>query len=80
MSFPLGVNILELLISMFCISTVVLLAEILVTCLISFELFYNPIQITTGLFAYVMILLLLGWIGFLLGEYTFNSLKNDRKK
>lgn len=65
----LGVKVLELVISMFCMSTMIFLIQIVFVCFISFELFSNPIQITNGLFIYFIIMLLLGWIGFLFGKY-----------
>ncbi|XP_022175207.1 ABC transporter G family member 23-like [Myzus persicae] len=65
-----GVKILELLISMFCITTVLLLLQTSFSYFISHVLFSNPIQITNGLFVYVLLLLLLGWIGFLYGLLT----------
>jgi len=65
--FVSGVKILELIISMLCITTVLLLLQTSSSCFISYFLFLNPIQITNGLFVYVLLLLLLGWIGFLFG-------------
>ncbi|XP_060841940.1 ABC transporter G family member 23-like isoform X1 [Rhopalosiphum padi] len=65
-----GVKILELLISMFFITTLLLLLQVSASCFISYAIFSNPIQITNGLFIYVLLLLLLGWIGFLFGLFT----------
>ncbi|XP_025200634.1 ABC transporter G family member 23-like [Melanaphis sacchari] len=65
-----GVKIMDLLISMFCIVTLLLLFQMSTSCFISYFLFLNPIQITNGLFVYVLLLLLLGWIGFLFGLFT----------
>ncbi|XP_060878331.1 ABC transporter G family member 23-like [Metopolophium dirhodum] len=65
-----GVKILELIISMLCITTVLLLLQTSSSCFISYFLFLNPIQITNGMFVYVLLLLLLGWIGFLFGLLT----------
>ncbi|XP_025415790.1 ABC transporter G family member 23-like isoform X1 [Sipha flava] len=65
-----GVKILELLISLFCINTIILIAQMIMTCFISYVLFFNPLQITSGLFVYVFILILLGCMGFFFGLLT----------
>ncbi|KAL5245483.1 hypothetical protein ACI65C_012893 [Semiaphis heraclei] len=65
-----GVNILELILSIFCITTVLLLLQTSSSYFISYVLFLNPIKITNGMFVYVLLLLLLGWIGFLFGLLT----------
>jgi len=67
--FVSGVKILELILSMLCITTVLLLLQTSSSYFISYVLFLNPIKITNGMFAYVLLLLLLGWIGFLFGKY-----------
>lgn len=67
--FVSGVNILELILSIFCITTVLLLLQTSSSYFISYVLFLNPIKITNGMFVYVLLLLLLGWIGFLFGKY-----------
>lgn len=66
----LGVTILELFISMFIINTVTLVVQMVIPLLIAYVLFMNPIQITHGLFVYVFIMLLLGWLGFFFGKYV----------
>ncbi|CAI6347958.1 unnamed protein product [Macrosiphum euphorbiae] len=65
-----GVKILELIISMLCITTVLLLFQMSFSCFISYILFLNPIQITNGMFVYALLLLLMGWLGFLFGLLT----------
>lgn len=65
--FVSGVKILELIISMLCITTVLLLFQMSFSCFISYILFLNPIQITNGMFVYALLLLLMGWLGFLFG-------------
>lgn len=46
---------------------------------IVYVVFSNPIHITSGLFIYAFITLLLGWIGFLFGELDVHFLKYKKK-
>lgn len=67
--FVLGVTILELLISMYFINIMITIIQMIGPLLIAYVLFSNPLQITIGLFVYVLIMLLLGSIGFFFGKF-----------
>ncbi|XP_060841435.1 ABC transporter G family member 23-like isoform X1 [Rhopalosiphum padi] len=62
-----GVTILELLISMFCISNFLILAHSVTAVIIAYVIFSNPIQLTSGLFMYAALIIIMSWIGFLFG-------------
>jgi len=62
-----GVKVIELVISIFVISTMLLFIQMFFACIISFVLFYHPIQMTNGLFVYTLVMFILGCIGFLFG-------------
>lgn len=62
-----GVTILELLISLFIIITFLFTIQMAVPIFVAYVLFPNPILITNGLFMYSIVMVLLGWIGFLWG-------------
>lgn len=66
--FVSGVTALELLISMFCIANVIIIIQSCVPLLVVYILFSNPILITNGLIAYLIMIILLGWIGFFCGR------------
>uniref|UniRef100_A0A2S2PCJ4 ABC-2 type transporter transmembrane domain-containing protein n=1 Tax=Schizaphis graminum TaxID=13262 RepID=A0A2S2PCJ4_SCHGA len=67
MNFVSGVTILELLISMFCISNFLILAHSVTAVVIVYAFFSNPIHLTSGLFMYAMLVIIMSWIGFLFG-------------
>lgn len=77
-SAPEGVKLMELLTSLFCMCTVILVAQMVFTCFISYVVFVNPIMITPGLVMYALVLLLAGWMGFFFGK--LQQVFNDRKK
>ncbi|XP_050422032.1 ABC transporter G family member 23-like [Adelges cooleyi] len=62
-----GVTALELLSSMFFINTVIIFIQMTLSMLIVYVLFSNPVQITTGFYAYILLVILLGCIGFFFG-------------
>ncbi|VVC31700.1 AAA+ ATPase domain,P-loop containing nucleoside triphosphate hydrolase,ABC transporter-like,ABC [Cinara cedri] len=62
-----GVKIFEFIISLFCIITALILVQMFTTCFIAYVILNNPIQITSGLFAFSILLLILGWLGFFFG-------------
>ncbi|KAE9545466.1 hypothetical protein AGLY_001009 [Aphis glycines] len=62
-----GVTILELLISMFCISNFLILIHSGIAVIIAYVFFSNPILISSGLLMYAMLIIIMSWIGFLFG-------------
>lgn len=62
-----GVTILELLISMFCISNALIMSHSFISIIIAYVLFPNPIIISSGLLMYVILVIIMSWIGFLFG-------------
>lgn len=62
-----GVTILELLISMFCISNFLILIHSGMAVIIVYVFFSNPIYISNGLFMYAILIIIMSWIGFLFG-------------
>lgn len=73
----LGVKVLEMVISIFIIDTVIVVSQMFVICYIAFVYFTNPIEITNGLFLYIILIVCIGWAGFLSGEYFMISNKNS---
>lgn len=68
-SSVLGVKVLELLISMLCINTMLVIIQSIMIMLIVFVYFSFPIIINSGIFVVIILLLLIGWIGFFAGRY-----------
>ncbi|VVC25930.1 Hypothetical protein CINCED_3A000710 [Cinara cedri] len=64
-----GVNLPECVLSLFFISTIIQLIQIIVSCFILFGYYSNPVQITSGLFTYVLVLSFLGWVGYFIGIF-----------
>uniref|UniRef100_A0A2H8TY93 ABC transporter G family member 23 n=1 Tax=Melanaphis sacchari TaxID=742174 RepID=A0A2H8TY93_9HEMI len=62
-----GVTVLELLISMFCISNLLILGHSATIFIITYVFYSNPIYLSSGLFVYAMLITIMSWIGFLFG-------------
>ncbi|XP_060879231.1 ABC transporter G family member 23-like isoform X2 [Metopolophium dirhodum] len=62
-----GVTILELLISMFCISNILIVGHSFISIIIAYVLYPNPIILSSGIFMYVILVIIMSWIGFLFG-------------
>lgn len=58
---------------MFFINMITTFIQMVTTNLIVFVIFSNTIQISTGLFVYMVIMILMGFIGFLFGKNIENS-------
>lgn len=67
--FVSGVTITELFISMFCFANVLLVVHLIFPIVNTYVFFSNPIELTNGLIVYAILLILLGWLGFLFGMY-----------
>lgn len=65
----IGITILEVVISITCIQTVIHIIQTISVMFVTYFVFLNPIEITNGLFAFVFIILLTGWLGLLYGMY-----------
>ncbi|XP_022175206.1 ABC transporter G family member 23-like [Myzus persicae] len=66
-SMTAGITILEVVISITCIQTVIHIIQTISVMFVTYFVFLNPIEITNGLFAFVFIILLTGWLGLLYG-------------
>ncbi|XP_016664258.1 ABC transporter G family member 20 [Acyrthosiphon pisum] len=62
-----GVTILELLISIFCMTNVLIVGQSFIPIFIVYVLYPNPIILSSGIFMYVILLIIMSWIGFLFG-------------
>lgn len=67
--FVLGVTIMELLVSLFCITSFLVVFQMVFPVLITFVLFQYPILITSSFFMVFIMMILLAWIGFFYGQY-----------
>lgn len=67
----IGITILEVVISIMCIQTVIHIIQTISVMFVTYFVFLNPIEITNGLFAFVFIILLTGWLGLLYGMYLY---------
>jgi len=67
----IGITILEVVISITCIQTVIHIIQTISVMFITYFVFLNPIEITNGLFVFVFIVFLTGWLGLLYGTYFF---------
>eukprot|EP00102_Acyrthosiphon_pisum_P025305 XP_016662515.1 PREDICTED: ABC transporter G family member 23-like isoform X2 [Acyrthosiphon pisum] len=65
-----GVTILELLISIFCMTNVLIVGHSFISIFIVYVLYPNPIILSSGMFMYVILLIIMSWIGFLFGLLT----------
>ncbi|XP_029343800.1 ABC transporter G family member 23-like isoform X2 [Acyrthosiphon pisum] len=66
-SMTAGITILEVVISIMCIQTVIHIIQTISVMFVTYFVFLNPIEITNGLFAFVFIIFLTGWLGLLYG-------------
>ncbi|XP_060841038.1 ABC transporter G family member 23-like [Rhopalosiphum padi] len=66
-SMTAGITILEVVISITCIQTVIHIIQTISVMFITYFVFLNPIEITNGLFVFVFIVFLTGWLGLLYG-------------
>ncbi|XP_025421296.1 ABC transporter G family member 23-like [Sipha flava] len=62
-----GVTVIELLTSMFCLANILILIQSIVPLIITYMVFSNPIQITSGLFMCAITMIIAGWQGFFFG-------------
>lgn len=67
--YCIGITILEVVISISFIQTVIHFIQTTSVMFITYYVFKNPIEITNGLFAFVLIIFLNGWLGLLYGTY-----------
>ncbi|XP_050542641.1 ABC transporter G family member 23-like isoform X2 [Daktulosphaira vitifoliae] len=72
-----GVTPLELLLSLFLMNTVYVIAQLMITIPIIYLGFSNPIQITSGIYVYIIVAMLLGCIGFFFGLVTAGISTNN---
>ncbi|XP_025415785.1 ABC transporter G family member 23-like [Sipha flava] len=66
-SMTAGITIKEVVISITCIQTVIHLIQTVSVMFVTYFIFKNPIEITNGLFAFIFIIILTGWLGLLYG-------------
>lgn len=67
--FIVGITILEVVISVMCLQTVIHVFQTISLVFVTYVVFKNPVEITSGLFAFVLIIFLNGWLGLLCGRY-----------
>lgn len=67
--FVPGVNIIELVVSLFCISNFLCIVQHFFPVIIVYVWFENPIQVTNGLIAFAILIIIVGWTGFFYGMY-----------